>query len=125
MKIAYFLILFASLLALLTVGCNSAGETSGIEDIISNESTQSTLVSVSDPYFLEVSFPDGAPALNQVAQLKVVAVHKGRIVNDVQIEVILPEGFILVSGELSWSIDSLPYGGNGSFNCTGQIHRDR
>lgn len=62
------------------------------------------------PYTLELSFPNGAPALNQVAELKVVAVHKTSVINDVRIDVILPEGFELISGNLTWSADSLPPG---------------
>ena len=64
----------------------------------------------SPPYTLELSFPNGAPALNQVAELKVVAIHKTGVMNNVRIDVILPEGFELISGNLTWSADSLPYG---------------
>jgi len=62
------------------------------------------------PYTLELSFPNGAPALNQVAELKVVAIQKTGVYNDVRIDVILPEGFELISGNLTWSADSLPHG---------------
>ena len=110
MKRAYFFILLALLLVFPMVGCNSAGETSGIDDSINNKSTKSTLASVSQPYYLEVSFPDGAPALNQVTQLEVIAVAASRILNGVQIDIILPEGLVLVNGSLSWAADNLPDG---------------
>ena len=64
----------------------------------------------SPPYTLDLSFPNGAPALNQVAELKVVAIHKTRVMNNVHIYLILSEGFELISGNLTWSASSLPYG---------------
>jgi hypothetical protein len=109
MRSIYLLIIvLGSLLMLLAVGCNSVGERNS-----TNTTTETPPIptnSVADPYFFEVSFPNGAPALNQVAQLRVITVHRTDIVDDVKIEVSLPEGFILISGDLTWSADSLPYG---------------
>ncbi|MFH1383240.1 MAG: hypothetical protein ABIH70_10205 [Chloroflexota bacterium] len=62
------------------------------------------------PYTLELSFPNGAPALNQVAELKGVIKNKNVEMVGVNILASLPEGFELISGNISWSANSLPYG---------------
>ena len=52
----------------------------------------------------EASFPDGAPALNQTAKLicKVKTTLYTRA-QDMSINIILPDGLELVSGQLSWT----------------------
>jgi hypothetical protein len=110
MKRAYFLILLGLSLLILTVGCNSTGEKISTDN---NEVSTIPPYTESPPsplYDLEVSFPDGAPRLNEVARLKVILFQKAQILNYVQIEVILPEGFVLVNGYLTYEADSLPYG---------------
>ena len=64
----------------------------------------------SPPYTLELSFPNGAPALNQVAELKGVVRNKNAGMIDVKIVVVLPDGFEFESGNITWSADSLPFG---------------
>ena len=56
------------------------------------------------PITVELSFPDGAPPLNQEAELIYImeVMEPGCILENISIEIRLPEGFELVSGELSW-----------------------
>ena len=56
------------------------------------------------PITVELSFPDGAPPLNQEAELiYIIEVREpGCILENMSIEIRLPEGFELVSGDLSW-----------------------
>ena len=53
------------------------------------------------PITMQLSFPDGAPPLNQEAEL-ICIVKPQCILKNMSIEIRLPEGFELVSGELSW-----------------------
>ncbi len=62
---------------------------------------QQTDQAPSPPITVNLSFPDGAPPLNQEAEL--IFIIKPRcILKNMSIEVRLPEGFELVSGNLSW-----------------------
>ena len=64
-----------------------------------------TETSPAPPFTTEVSFPHGAPPLNQTAEL-VCAVSADSInVRNMSLEISLPEGFELVSGDLSWTGD--------------------
>jgi hypothetical protein len=54
------------------------------------------------PITLEISFPDGAPPLNQEAELNCVVKAPAISLKNMSIEIRLPEGFELVSGDLSW-----------------------
>lgn len=56
------------------------------------------------PVTVKLSFPDGAPPLNQEAELiyTIEVMEPGCILENMSIEIRLPEGFELVSGELSW-----------------------
>jgi hypothetical protein len=53
------------------------------------------------PITVEVSFPNGAPPLNQEAELNRVIKSHWNLEN-MSVEIRLPEGLELVSGELSW-----------------------
>lgn len=54
-----------------------------------------------EPITVHLSFPDGAPPLNQEAEL-IYIIKPDCILKNMNIEIRLPEGFELVSGELSW-----------------------
>lgn len=64
----------------------------------------STETSPAPPITVELSFPDGAPPLNQEAELIYImeVMEPGLILENMSIEIRLPEGFELVSGELAW-----------------------
>jgi len=58
----------------------------------------------SPPITVDLSFPDGAPSLNQEAKL--ICIFKTlRDLKNVTVEIRLPEGFELINGELSWMGD--------------------
>lgn len=61
------------------------------------------LLNESTPEFaVELSFPDGAPALNHEATMTVSVLSFVNL-HDVQVWVTLPEGLELVSGNLAWT----------------------
>lgn len=51
---------------------------------------------------VEVSFPDGAPPLDQEAELNCVITSQRLTLENMSVEIRLPEGLELVSGELFW-----------------------
>jgi len=61
------------------------------------------------PFTVEVSFPDGAPPLGQTAELICVVEADWISIQDMSLEINLPEAFELVSGSLSWT-GSVPMG---------------
>ncbi len=89
-KILILLLTFLMILLPL-VGCDSS------EDNPSEE------IEPADPVDIDLFFPDGAPPLNQTAEL-VCTVDSWLYVslNDLSINITLPAGFELVSGNLSW-----------------------
>ncbi len=54
------------------------------------------------PITVELSFPDGAPPLNQEAKLVCTVNAHAMPVKNISVSVNLPEALELVSGELSW-----------------------
>lgn len=117
MKRLYYLIMLASLLALLTVGCNSAGEETGINTYIEettiipqkNYIEETTVppqktIPPSPTYTIEISFPEGAPILNKqtILTCKVKTIIP---LTDMNIEIKLPEFLEPVNGNLTWSGD--------------------
>ncbi|MBM2824676.1 MAG: hypothetical protein HW402_340 [Dehalococcoidales bacterium] len=54
------------------------------------------------PVVLDISFPDGAPLLNHEARLAVKVTVRTFGVNNMSVNVSLPDAFQLVSGNLSW-----------------------
>lgn len=56
------------------------------------------------PLSVELSFPHGAPYLNQTTELRCL-IEAHDITNDLTIIIKLPDGFELVSGDLSWTGD--------------------
>jgi len=58
------------------------------------------------PITVKTSFPDGAPPLNQVKELRVtVKTYNNIPAKAMSIQVILPDSFELLSGTLSWTGD--------------------
>lgn len=61
------------------------------------------------PLAIDLSFPQGAPRLNQTAELKcVVTVHQSS--DNMTLKINLPEGLAMVSGDSSWSGSLYPPG---------------
>jgi len=58
-----------------------------------------------EPITVHLSFPDGAPPLNQEAELVCMVKTPARSAKNMSVSVNLPEAFELVSGDLSWSGD--------------------
>ena len=56
----------------------------------------------SPPITVELSFPDGAPPLNQEAELICIVKAPAISLKNMSVEIRLPEAFELVSGNLSW-----------------------
>ena len=83
--IGILLLLLLPLILLSTPGCNSS----------LRESPPAS------PITVEVSFPNGAPPLNKEAELTCI-IKPQCILKNMSIEIRLPEGFELVSGDLSW-----------------------
>ena len=89
-----FLLVFVILLS----GCNNAPTTPAA----SEEPSESATPGVTYPFVITLSFPDGAPPLNQSKVLKCV-VRSNYPVLDMSLEVSLPESLELATGNLSWS----------------------
>ena len=85
------LLLNLSIIVLLISGCTAPQETD-------NGKTEPA-----DPIDVDISFPNGAPPLNQTAELVcIVNNHTYGNLRDMSVDITLPDGFELVSGELSW-----------------------
>jgi hypothetical protein len=85
MKRLIFLIL---LIMLIVVGCPQQSEQMPAE-----------------PITVHLSFPDGAPPLNQEAKLVCTVKTPARSAKNMSVSINLPEALELVSGDLSWSGD--------------------
>lgn len=90
-------------------GCNSSpGQTSPTTSATTTitstaPTTQVTQIPPTPPISVEVSFPDGAPALNQIAKLQCTVVNNSVPMKDMNLKFELPDTFELVNGQLSWS----------------------
>ena len=87
-------ILFCLILTLLSPGCPQQPATEEMPP--------------APPITVELSFPDGAPPLSHEAKLNCV-VKARRNFENMSVEIGLPEGFELVSGDLSW-VGDIPSG---------------
>ena len=101
------IVLFSILLG--CIGCNT-GTTNSSPTLNSATPSISPIQPNSTPpppITAEASFPDGAPALNQTAKLicKIKTLHIPA--QDVSINIVLPDGLELITGQLSW-IGSVP-----------------
>ena len=71
------------------------------------ESEPSTIpggTSPAPPIEVDLSFPNGAPALNETAEVQcTIKIH--HYTTDLEVEINLPDAFELVSGELLWAGD--------------------
>jgi len=61
------------------------------------------------PFTGYLSFPDGAPPLGQTAELIYVVEARAISIHNMTVQIDLPEGFELVSGDLSW-VGDVPEG---------------
>ena len=88
-KKIFMLLLNLSVVVLLISGCSAPQE------------TDDGKTAPADPINLEISFPNGAPALNQTAELK-CTVKPYESLHNMSVKISLPSGFELISGNLSW-----------------------
>jgi hypothetical protein len=61
--------------------------------------------SVTEPFNIVVSFPEGAPPLNQIATLQCKVKSNYVPITGMRLHMVLPDALELVSGTLSWSGD--------------------
>lgn len=93
-KLSIFLFLLL-IISLSMPGCNSSPEAN-------SEPTPGIDV--------DTSFPNGAPPLNQTDELVcTISNHESMLLHNMSVDITLPEGFELVSGELSW-LGNIPEG---------------
>lgn len=85
-------------LSLLLVGCNKSPPATTPPEKVYGESPPTS------PYTLDLSFPDGAPPLNHEAKLT-YTVLTSRDLKNLRVNITLPGGLALVSGNLSWQGD--------------------
>lgn len=88
-----FLILFITVVSL--SGCETKSKTE----------SQYTTVSppVTPPIEIKIDFPDGAPPLNQTTKLTCTIATHYISMKDMNVEITLPDGLELISGQLSWT----------------------
>jgi hypothetical protein len=93
-----FCLFLATILTLTACGTNTPKTTIG------TLTRQTTNVPLEEPILIVLSFPDGAPSLNQTAELSCVIKSPGMdsINTKIDLNVVLPDAFQLISGDLSW-----------------------
>jgi hypothetical protein len=96
-KLAFILILLTTLLT----GCVTNGSLPSTQPTTTSEPTH-TGTPPQEPIEVEVSFPDGAPPLNQTAELRCTVITHRIPARDMSLDVDLPDVLQLVEGELSW-----------------------
>ena len=97
-KRTFMLLLNLSIIVLLISGCSAPQE------------TDDGKTAPADRIDVDKSFPNGAPPLNQTAELVcIVNNHAYITLRDMSVDITLPDGFELVSGELSW-LGDIPEG---------------
>ena len=105
MKISLLIALGLMFMVLVPSGCTEPSSTS-------EQSTPPTTVSPTNPLIIRVEFPNGAPALDETAELTCTMVARYSHNYTINLNVELPDAFELVSGSLSWSGDK---SGSGTF----------
>ena len=104
MKLVSTLILVSTLLT----GCVTNGSPPSTQPTTTSEPTHtptslpSLIEGLQEPIEVEVSFPDGAPPLNQTAELRCTVITYRIPARDMSLTVDLPDVLQLVEGELSW-----------------------
>jgi hypothetical protein len=100
------ILLLAIIFCLSFLGCNSQvqKEPNQTSPTVSISSTTNSS-RPNDPVSIEAIFPNGAPALNQIAEIIVIIKTPGTSLKDFDLKVSLPEGLESVSGELTWHGD--------------------
>jgi hypothetical protein len=96
------------LMVILLTGCGvNASQTTnpGISTQSTNSSTsiQPSNNEPTEPISIEVAFPNSAPSLNQEAEINCIIKAPAISLENVKIEIRLPEALKLVSGSLMWS----------------------
>jgi hypothetical protein len=102
--------LAVSIFALLAISCNTMSPTTPATNPNSSNLTPSTPIHTvvsevapstnnsapSPPMSVEVSFPDGAPPVNQAAELRVTIKTPAMSIKDMDLKVDIPESFELI-----------------------------
>ncbi len=93
------------ILGILLAGCgvNGSQTTIPVSSSPPTDSPNKTLTPPTPPIEVNLAFPNGAPPLNQTAELTCTIITRSLPMKDIDLEIILPDGFELVSGELSWN----------------------
>jgi len=106
-KKIFLLLLILPILLLSVTGCTSSqenGPTQPENNDIPAPPHEKPSSMPSPSITVELSFPDGAPSLNQTRELLCTVSTPGmRTDTGISIDIQLPDAFQLVSGELSWS----------------------
>lgn len=93
-------------LVLLFPGCNSTKTQASTQQTstttLTSQISQTTGIPPLQPISVDISFPNGAPSLNQTAQLKCVVKSSLKNESTLQLVIALPDAFQLISGDLSW-----------------------
>ena len=90
------------LLALLAPGCGQLQQEPPPELTTMPEATTHGGTAPAPPIIIDLSFPNGAPRLNEMAELRCVAkIHS--YTTNLKVDVHLSDAFELVSGNLSWA----------------------
>ena len=101
-------------------GCSAPIETTRTETLLPTtgqpivslppaSTVQDPKIPPATPIEITIEFPNGAPALNQVAELTCIIVNHEVLMKEMSLEIVLPDGLLLVSGQLSW-VGRLPEG---------------
>jgi len=105
MKTSFKLLLMVLIMAFLLTGYSDntsqkttlASSTQPL-DLPNKTSTPPTI-----PIEVQVAFPDGAPPLNQTAELTCTIITHRLTMKDMNLEIVLPDGLELINGQLSWT----------------------
>jgi hypothetical protein len=99
-RLRLFPVLFLMVILLVGCGVNTSQTTTPETSTQQPNSPSST---PTPPIEIEVAFPDGAPPLNQTAELTCTIITRNLPMKDIDLEIILPDGLELVRGQLSWN----------------------
>jgi hypothetical protein len=98
-----FPILFLMVILLAGYGVNASQTTTPVSSTQPTDSPNKTSTPPTPPIEIEVAFPNGAPSLNQEAELNCIIKAPAISLENVTIEIRLPKALKLVSGSLTWS----------------------
>ena len=90
------------ILVLILPGCNSL-PTQSSQTQPTTSVSQTSGIPPTQSIYLDIDFPNGAPPLNQAAQLKCTIKSPGKTIDtSMNLKVKLPDAFQLVNGKLDW-----------------------